>query len=274
MTLTPLEIQPANPFRLELPDGVVFNTIYADPPWPMDQPNTVSHRRRIHYDRMSANEILDMGEQIKLVTTEDAHLWLWTTNAHLPLALKVVEAWGFTYKTLATWRKSKLGQGWWLRSRTEHLILAARSTNLRHNPGSWDTEIKGTWRGHSKKPPVYDRIEALSPGPYLELFSREAKHERENWNAVGQHSTPADPFGQHFKHPKSKPDANDGIVRGVGGLEIRPGRPYKRLEKVLIAKPVKALQQKGRRVQIEIEGEKKWVSIDTLRPNAYKVPVK
>lgn len=263
------EIQPANPFRLDLPAGP-FGTIYADPPWPLDQTNTVHSRRRIHYDRMSGNEILDMGDAIGAVCLPDAHLWLWTTNAHLELALKVVNEWGFHYKTLATWRKTKLGTGWWLRSRTEHLIFAARSNELRHNPGTWDTEIKGNWRGHSVKPPVYDRIESLSPGPYLEVFSR-TPTTRERWQTVGDNRKASDPFGQGIKHPKAKPDPQDGKVRGVAGLEIHPGRQYVYLEKVLVAHPVKAVSQKGRRVTIEIDGAKKSVSIDKLRPKGHKV---
>lgn len=269
--LTATEIQPPNPFRAVIPEGMTFGTIYADPPWPADKPGTESSRRRLHYDRMSANEIMDMGDLIKSITTDDAHLWLWTTNPHLEIALKTVKEWGFNFKTMATWTKTKLGQGWWLRSRTEHLIFAAKSNEMRHNPGTWDTTIKGAWRGHSVKPPVHDRIEALSPGKYLELFSR-SNEKRKGWTCVTSDSTPTDAFGQQFKHKGAVPDANDGVVRGVGGLEIIPGQSYIRLEKMFVARPVIAHAQKGRRVQIEIDGKKHWYSIDTLRPADYTVP--
>lgn len=258
-----------NPYRLKLPEGIEFGTLYVDPPWPLDQENTINKRRRIHYDRMSYDEIAAIP--VNLVTHENSHLWLWTTNTHLPMALKLVDHWGFTYKTMRTWVKSKVGLGWWLRSRTEHLIFAAKGTDFRANPGTFTTELKGRWRGHSVKPvEAYEAIEMLSPGPRLELFSRDAEP-RKGWYALQSHSVPTDPFGQGHKHPNTVPDTNDGKVRGVGGLEIIEGEKYVRLVKTLKAVPVIALEQKGRRVRIEIEGQKKWVTIDSLRPKGHKV---
>jgi N6-adenosine-specific RNA methylase IME4 len=37
-------------------------------------------------------------------------------------------------------------------------------------------------REHSRKPDlVYDRIEALCPGPYLEMFARSSRPQWDNW---------------------------------------------------------------------------------------------
>lgn len=260
-------------FRLDIPEGMKFGTVYADPPWALDKPGTEHRRRRLHYDRMSIEAI--KGIPIRDFTTDDAHLWLWTTNTHLKLALDVVEAWGFEYKVLATWRKSKIGTGWWLRSRTEHCILAAKSKRLRRNPGSFTTEIEGEYRGHSVKPSsVYEMIEALSPGPYLEMFARNVP-ERKGWAHVGSDGVPADAFGQMQRHERNwqgavQLDQPDGIVRGVGGLEIKPGSDYMLLKKQIVAMPVTAVKQNGRRVTIEIDGKKKSVSIDSLRPADYR----
>lgn len=163
-------------YRLQLPDGP-FNTIVADPPW---QLKTKGVRRKLHYDRMSLEEIKAIP--ISSVATPDALLWLWTTNAHLPEALEVVREWGFTYKSLVTWYKDRMGTGWWIRSQTEHLILAARSTKLRRNPGSWRSIITAPYRGHSVKPTeAYQLIQALSPEPRLELF---AKKERDGFTTL------------------------------------------------------------------------------------------
>lgn len=260
-------------FRLEIPEGVRFGTVYADPPWALDKPGTEHRRRRLHYDRMSVEQIKEIP--VNDFTTDDAHLWLWTTNTHLPVALDVVKSWGFEYKVLATWRKQRMGNGWWLRSRTEHCILAAKSKKLRRNPGSFTTEIQGEYRGHSIKPTsVYEMIEALSPGPYLEMFSRNVP-ERDGWAHIGNDGVPADAFGQMQRHERGwqgsvKLDQTDGVVRGVGGLEIHPDTNYTFLRKEIIGVSVVAHQQKARRVQITVDGKKKWVSIDSLRPADYK----
>lgn len=259
-------------YQLELPENFIAGTIVADPPWPLDQPNTMHSRRRVHYERMSIDEICAIP--VDLVAHPDAHLWLWSTNPHLEKAFQVIRAWGFTYRTMATWQKSKIGLGWWLRSQTEQLLFSARTDKLRHNPGNFTTVLKGSWRGHSRKPDeAYEMIEALSPPPYLELFASPESEPRKNWYRLAKFIVPDEPFGQLHKRKNGKPDPGDGIVRGVGGLEIHPDSEYVWLTKVFHGTPVRAIEQKARRVKIELPcGTKKSVSIDSLRPADYEVP--
>jgi N6-adenosine-specific RNA methylase IME4 len=85
------------------------------------------------------------------IADDDAILWLWTTNAHLRVALDVVESWSFEYRTLLTWVKDRMGTGEWLRGRTEHCLLAVRGKpGLLH--GGHTTVIEGIRREHSRKP--------------------------------------------------------------------------------------------------------------------------
>jgi N6-adenosine-specific RNA methylase IME4 len=258
-------------YRLKLPEGYEAGAILADPAWPLDQPHKDGNdglRRRQHYDRMTINEIKSIP--VHLIASPDAHLWLWTTNAHLERALEVVHAWGFQYKTMATWVKKRMGLGWWLRSKTEHLILAVKSDRLRHNPGRHTTLLDGEYRGHSRKPDTaYKLVEDLSPGPYLELFATDTS-DREGWVKFSSPSVPDDPFGQLHTRRLKIPDKNDGIVRGVDGLVPEPGMWVDWMQKVIRPTLVQVLSQKGRKVQIEIpdmtdKPPKKWVSIDSLR---------
>jgi N6-adenosine-specific RNA methylase IME4 len=112
----------------------------------------------------------------------DAHLWLWVTNATLPVAREVMEAWGFTYRSPLTWIKPRLGLGNYLRNMTEHLLLGTRG----QAPVRFRSQ--GTWlfaplQDHSHKPEeVYAVIERCSPGPYLELFAR---RRQPGWDAWG-----------------------------------------------------------------------------------------
>ena len=132
------------------------------------------------------------------VCTPDAHLWLWTTNTHLPEALEVVTAWGFQYKTLRTWDKGRMGLGWWLRSQTEHIIFAVRSNRYRQEPGAITTLFRAPWRGHSSKPmeELQPIIERLSPGPYLEMFAS-ADRGWPGWSFLVSNALPVgDPYGQ------------------------------------------------------------------------------
>ena len=62
------------------------------------------------------------------IAHEDCILWLWTTNADLLSgdALRVLEAWQFTPKTMLTWVKDRFGTGDWLRGQSEQCIMAVR----------------------------------------------------------------------------------------------------------------------------------------------------
>ena len=44
----------------------------------------------------------------------------------LPDALRVMAAWGFTYKAVAVWVKPSIGPGVWFRPRSELLLLGVR----------------------------------------------------------------------------------------------------------------------------------------------------
>jgi N6-adenosine-specific RNA methylase IME4 len=121
-----------------------------------------------------------------------AHLYLWTPNALLPDALKVMGAWGFSYKANIVWHKIRKdggsdgrGVGFYFRNVTELLLFGTRGKNARTlSPGrSQVNMMQSRKREHSRKPDEqYEIIEACSPGPYLELFAR---GERAGWTTWG-----------------------------------------------------------------------------------------
>lgn len=138
---------------------------------------------------------------------EDCVLFLWVTDTHLEQAFEVIKSWGFQYKTVGFyWMKTvkdrndflrpkdfPIGTGYWTRANPEQCLLATQGSPKRLCKGvrrlvlEEDSEIDN-WiisprREHSRKPDeVYDRIETLVPGPYLELFART---KREGWTQLG-----------------------------------------------------------------------------------------
>jgi N6-adenosine-specific RNA methylase IME4 len=117
-------------------------------------------------------------------------LLLWATNPMLKSALALIEAWGFTYKTVAfTWTKlnSKvisppyssedffMGTGYWTRANPEQCLLATIGKPRRLSKAVRQLIISPR-REHSRKPDeAYGRIEDLASGPYLELFARRSR---------------------------------------------------------------------------------------------------
>ncbi len=161
--------------------GHKFGCIYADPPWSYGNQATRASTDN-HYGTMSVDDIcaLPVGD----LADDVAYLHLWTTNAFLFEAAKVIEAWGFTYKSVLVWVKPQMGIGNYWRVSHEFLLLGVRGARTfpdgMKNFKSW-MEVK---RGeHSAKPAVFrDLIEKVSPGPYLELFGRKTSP---NWTVWG-----------------------------------------------------------------------------------------
>jgi N6-adenosine-specific RNA methylase IME4 len=164
-----------------LPEGP-FRVIVADPPWHFEKrAQDPSQRGQVPYPTMMIEEIKAL--RVMDIAHDDSLLWLWTTNAHLPDAFGVIEAWGFTYKTCLTWVKNnKMGTGDWLRGKTEHCLLAVRG-----NPvillTNQTTVLEAPVREHSEKPDeFYEFVEALCPGAKVDLFARKT---RDGWAAFG-----------------------------------------------------------------------------------------
>lgn len=160
-----------------------FTSILADPPWQfINRTGKVApeHRRLARYRTMTTDEIcaLPVSEHVK----STAHLYLWVPNALLPDGLRVMEAWGFQYKSNIVWHKVRKdggsdgrGVGFYFRNVTELLLFGVRGKNARTlAPGRRQVNYMASRkREHSRKPDEqYQIIEACSPGPYLELFAR------------------------------------------------------------------------------------------------------
>jgi N6-adenosine-specific RNA methylase IME4 len=160
-----------------------FATILIDPPWRFQNRTgkmAPEHRRLHRYRTMTVEEIATMP--VAAHARNPSHLYLWVPNALLVEGLRVMEAWGFRYKTNLVWYKVRgdggpdgRGVGFYFRNVTELLLFGVKGSLRTLKPGRTQVNLLATRkREHSRKPQeVYRIIEACSPGPYLELFARE-----------------------------------------------------------------------------------------------------
>lgn len=180
-----------------------FGTVMADPPWRFTNRTgkiAPEHKRLARYPTMSLNEIckLPVAEYLQ----DTAHCYLWVPNALLPDGLRVLESWGFEYKSHIIWEKIRKdggpdgrGVGFYFRNVTEMLLFGVRGKNARTlQPGRRQVNviqarepdgdmIKTRKREHSRKPDEqYQVIESCSKGPFLELFGRGV---RDGWTVWG-----------------------------------------------------------------------------------------
>lgn len=178
-----------------------FRTIVADPPWPYRSYGTGIFARTPRKDGTPSRKVQDTGYPLLSIadlcaaqpeSDNDAHLYLWTTNAFMVEAHEVARAWGFEPKTICTWVKVKpdgrpsMKTGYYFRGATEHFLFAVKgSMPLKRR----DLPTAYLWprvAQHSAKPDAfYDLVEQASPGPYLELFARRARF---GWSYAGEES--------------------------------------------------------------------------------------
>ena len=159
-------------------DGIKkHSVIYADPPWQYLGLDGTP------YPTMELSEICEM--KVKEVCTDDAVLFLWVTSAMLQDSFRVIEAWGFEYKTCAVWDKKKAGMGGYFRQQHELLLVATKGNPPFVDPTATPVSvISEEKRKHSEKPDCFYRIiEQMYPElDKLELFSRTS---REGWTMWG-----------------------------------------------------------------------------------------
>ncbi len=147
------------------------------------------HRRLARYETLKLPDIMEIP--VADCTSTTAHLYLWVPNALLAEGLKVMEAWGFSYKTNMVWYKirkdggpDRRGVGFYFRNVTELVLFGVKGRMRTLAPGrSMPNIIVAPKREHSRKPEeLYEIIEKCSPGPYLEIFART---QRQGWDAWG-----------------------------------------------------------------------------------------
>ena len=129
---------------------------------------------------MSIDELCALP--VETLAEKDCLLFLWATFPQLPEALRLIRAWGFTFKTVAfVWLKLNkksptwfYGMGYWTRGNAEICLLAKRGKPKRRSAGVHQFIISPV-EEHSKKPDVTrDKIIELAGDlPRVELFARQ-----------------------------------------------------------------------------------------------------
>lgn len=186
-----------------------YQLILADPPWRYASRGHHSKTRfgggvSTQYPTMKDAEILALGPQIKAIAAPNSALLLWATMPSLPLAVKVIEAWGFRYATAVfVWEKvTKAGQpcgmtGTYTASNVEMILLGVRGSmkpaaklkkqlirhpHIRYPAGTpaliLPDGTKKRMAGkiiHSRKPAIFREaiVEVFGDLPRVELFCRD-----------------------------------------------------------------------------------------------------
>lgn len=153
--------------------------IYADPPWQYRNLKTggnMNSGASQKYETMPLDDICNLP--IKGIIDKNAVLFLWATVPLLPDAMKVMDAWGFKYKSMLTWRKvMSQGLGFWFSIQTEHLLFGVRGQVKAFRSHKSNIIQYPCWKlNHSEKPTKFRAlVTQVTKGlePKIELFARE-----------------------------------------------------------------------------------------------------
>ena len=181
-----------------------YQIIYADPAWNYNSrmalgKGAAKSSAEDYYNVMSIEDI--MALPIKEISAKDCILFIWVTMPKLNEVFKVINAWGFEYKTCGfVWVKRNkvfsdernknrngiddfMGQGRWVRQNAELCLIATKGKPKRISAKVRQI-IYQPIQEHSKKPnEVRERIvELIGDLPRIELFSRQ---ETEGWDVWG-----------------------------------------------------------------------------------------
>jgi N6-adenosine-specific RNA methylase IME4 len=127
---------------------------------------------------------------IDTISKPNCVLFLWAIDPMLPQAFKVIESWGFIYKTVAfTWAKKNkksegffTGLGYWTRANPEMCLLATRGKPKRISKSVRQLVVDSR-REHSRKPDRIrdDIVELCGDVSRIELFARQRAKGWDSW---------------------------------------------------------------------------------------------
>lgn len=178
-----------------------YRTIVADPPWEVGRfiggfggnierrAEVVAERGEdveLDYPTMTVDEICDLP--VREWSDKGAHLYLWTTTQYLVNADLVARAWGFVPTSTLVWCKPRGGFGGGAFYPNVEFVLFCRRGSLATAKNITSRWFEWPRSSHSVKPEAFlDMVEAVSPGPYLELFAR---RQRLGWDTWGNEALP------------------------------------------------------------------------------------
>ena len=159
--------------EVETPTGL-FDVIVIDPPWAMEkiERDVAPLQVGFDYPTMSEQELCALN----IPADEHCHMWLWTTHKFLPMALRLLDAWGFKYVCTFVWHKPGGFQPFGLpQYNCEFAIYARKGTPQFIDTKAFNVCFDAPRGAHSEKPDAfYDVVRRVTGGRRLDMFNRRA----------------------------------------------------------------------------------------------------
>ncbi|MCZ6852766.1 MAG: MT-A70 family methyltransferase [Gammaproteobacteria bacterium] len=149
-----------------------YDVIVIDPPWPIEKIERKCAPNQDGFDYPTLSEEALAG--VVMPGAEDCHLWCWTTQRFIPMALRLIPEWGFRYVCCFVWHKPGGFQPFGLPQYNCEFALYARQGAPKFvSTKEFPTCFNAPRGNHSEKPDAfYEMVRRVTDGTRIDMFSR------------------------------------------------------------------------------------------------------